>query len=139
MSAFLSSIQLPIEGRFLRKLTKREWEILLLLAESFPDTEAADKSYITLKSYHNYKNRLCRKLGFKRAADLADFATKRKDQIELWAQWLMPDRSNIIRLDTQQQLNINGGFSAAPFTKNKLTLQIFDTSNFEVSKICSVN
>ena len=88
MSAFLSSIQLPIEGRFLRKLTKREWEILLLLAESFPDTEAADKSYITLKSYHNYKNRLCRKLGFKRAADLADFATKRKDQIELWAQWL---------------------------------------------------
>lgn len=101
MNTFFPPSKLTIEGRILRTLTRQEWKTLLLLAKSFPDTEAADKSCITLKSYHNYKNRLCRKLGFKRAADLADFATKRKDQIELWAQWLMLDELGIIRLNTQ--------------------------------------
>lgn len=69
----------------LPSLTHREWEILLLLTEGIACDIAADRACVTRKSFHNYKNRICRKLGFRSCGDLTDFAIGKKGEIMAWS------------------------------------------------------
>lgn len=58
----------------MKKLARRETELLLLLAQGFTNQEAADVMRVSVKTTETYRVRICTKLGFKTRAALFRYA-----------------------------------------------------------------
>lgn len=68
----------------LATITKREWQVLLLLAEGKSAGEIGEKLCLTTKSVHNSKNRIGKKL-MKRGYMMLDrFAREKKEILFHW-------------------------------------------------------
>ncbi len=63
-------------------LSKREKEILLLIAEGLKNGEIADKLFISHRTADTHKTHLIKKLNLKSTAELACFATINLDVIK---------------------------------------------------------
>lgn len=68
----------------LATLTRREWEVLLLLAEGKHAAEIAEHLYVTVKSVHNNKNRIGNKLALKGYLTLNRFAKEKQLSLHCW-------------------------------------------------------
>lgn len=68
----------------LATLSSREWEVLLLLTEGKSNAEIAERIFITVKSLHNNKNRISRKLSIKGYRSLNNFAANNKRALKYW-------------------------------------------------------
>jgi two-component system response regulator NreC len=68
----------PARDDFIRygKLTRREKEILQLIAEGKSNREIADKLFISLKTVDNHRMNLMRKLNIHKSIDLITFALR---------------------------------------------------------------
>jgi len=64
-------------------ITKREREILLLLAEGIKNAEIAERLFISPRTVETHKTHLLRKLKLKCTAELTCFAVTRKSELEL--------------------------------------------------------
>lgn len=62
-------------------LNRSEWKTLLLLAEGNSIQDMADRLCITIKSVHNYKNRVGRKLRLTGKSTLTQFARGNREEI----------------------------------------------------------
>ncbi|MCF0055102.1 helix-turn-helix transcriptional regulator [Dyadobacter sp. CY356] len=69
------------EGSF-DSLTKREWDVLLLVADDVPNENIADNLSLALKSVKTYKTRIAIKLSLLGRDQLARFARKNKDWLQ---------------------------------------------------------
>ncbi len=69
-------------------LTPREWEVLLLLAEGKTAVQIAEQLCITVKSVHNNKNRIGRKIFLKGYFSVSRFALKRRKILLQWFELL---------------------------------------------------
>ncbi|MDD3115568.1 MAG: response regulator transcription factor, partial [Anaerovibrio sp.] len=58
------------------ELSKREKEVLALLAHGYSLSVIAEKLYISIKTVSTYKTRLMQKLGFTQKHELVDYALK---------------------------------------------------------------
>lgn len=72
----LNDIQRERNTPILQKLTKREIEILQLIAQGLNDDSIADKLFISKHTAHTHRNRLVKKLGVANTASLVAFAVK---------------------------------------------------------------
>lgn len=68
----------------LLKLTPREWDVLVLIAQSYPSKNIAESLCITPKSVCNYKNRICAKLQIDNSWDLFLFASQNKEYLTVF-------------------------------------------------------
>jgi len=68
----------------LATLSSREWEVLLLLTEGKSNAEIAERIFITVKSLHNNKNRISRKLSIKGYRSLNTYAANNKIALKYW-------------------------------------------------------
>lgn len=58
------------------ELSKREKEVLSLLARGYSLSVIAEKLYISIKTVSTYKTRLMQKLGFSQKHELVEYALK---------------------------------------------------------------
>jgi len=58
-------------------LTPREGEILIALAQGYPNREIAEELEISVKTIDSHRTKLMRKLGLRNNSDLTRFAIKR--------------------------------------------------------------
>lgn len=70
LNSFISSQDEDVE------LSKREKEVLSLLAHGYSLSVIADKLYISIKTVSTYKTRLMHKLGFSQKHELVDYALR---------------------------------------------------------------
>lgn len=70
LNSFISSKDEDVE------LSKREKEVLSLLAHGYSLSVIADKLYISIKTVSTYKTRLMQKLGFTQKHELVDYALR---------------------------------------------------------------
>ena len=70
LNSFISSQNEEVE------LSKREKEVLSLLAHGYSLSVIADKLYISIKTVSTYKTRLMQKLGFTQKHELVDYALR---------------------------------------------------------------
>ena len=70
MDSFISKNEEDVE------LSKREKEVLALLAHGYSLSVIAEKLYISIKTVSTYKTRLMQKLGFTQKHELVDYALK---------------------------------------------------------------
>ena len=70
LNSFISSQDEDVE------LSKREKEVLSLLAHGYSLSVIADKLYISIKTVSTYKTRLMQKLGFSQKHELVDYALR---------------------------------------------------------------
>lgn len=70
LNSFISSQDEDVE------LSKREREVLSLLAHGYSLSVIADKLYISIKTVSTYKTRLMQKLGFSQKHELVDYALR---------------------------------------------------------------
>lgn len=66
----------PSAEPLLDKLSKRELEVLHLLALGMTNQSIADRMILSVKTIESYRSRLLRKLHLKSRADIVDFAIK---------------------------------------------------------------
>ena len=70
LDSFISKNEEDVE------LSKREKEVLALLAHGYSLSVIAEKLYISIKTVSTYKTRLMQKLGFTQKHELVDYALK---------------------------------------------------------------
>jgi DNA-binding NarL/FixJ family response regulator len=58
-------------------LSKREVEILKLIAEGFGNKEISDKLFISIRTVESHKNHIMQKLGFRSVVEMVRYAIKR--------------------------------------------------------------
>jgi DNA-binding NarL/FixJ family response regulator len=68
----------PINNDWDEALTKRELEVLQLIAEGFSNSEIADKLFISIRTVDTHKNNLISKTGSKNIVSLLIYAIKNK-------------------------------------------------------------
>jgi DNA-binding NarL/FixJ family response regulator len=83
---FPNHIQQPLGD--LRELTRREWDIILLLARGYDTSQIAVNICIEPKSVNNYRRRISVKLGLKGRNKLAWYCWTNKETLENWHKFL---------------------------------------------------
>lgn len=73
--AFSSALE-EFEQQALKSLSKRELEVLTLVAQGHTNQAIADRLYLSVKTVESYRSRLMTKLNLKSRADLTQFAIK---------------------------------------------------------------
>jgi len=63
-------------------LTRREIEILLLIAEGKKNSEIAGMLYISHRTVEAHKTHLCNKLNLRSTSELTCFASSKKEDLE---------------------------------------------------------
>lgn len=71
------SIGNPVSSSFIPKLTRREKEVLDLIAREYTNQEIADTLFISTKTVENHRSNLIQKLGVKNTAGLVRVAYER--------------------------------------------------------------
>lgn len=67
-----------VENSDLSVLSKRELEVLKMLAEGLPNYEIAEKLFISLRTVESHKSHIMQKLDFRTTAELVKFAIRNK-------------------------------------------------------------
>lgn len=69
-------------NRKLYKLTIREWDVLVLLADGLTNSEIGDELFVEAKSIENYKSRISSKLQLYGRNTLFRFSTRHRDHLK---------------------------------------------------------
>jgi DNA-binding NarL/FixJ family response regulator len=69
-------------GKYDNLLTKREIEILLLIAEGLKNHEIAERLFISPRTADTHKKNICRKLNLNCTVELACYAAANKDELK---------------------------------------------------------
>jgi len=74
----------PVRDLAMASLSAREWKVLLLLSEGKSNAEIAEEMFVTVKSVHNNKNRISRKLSLSGYQTLNNFAKENREKLIHW-------------------------------------------------------
>lgn len=70
-------------------LTKREWAVLVQVANDFSNAEIADRISTSTKSVENYRSRIGEKLDLRGCKVLARFARRHATELRYWYQLII--------------------------------------------------
>lgn len=96
----------------LSRLSQREWMVLLLLADGFCTDIVAEILCVTVKSVHNYKNRIAQKLSLEGYGAVDSFARKYHDVFYTWSPLLRREVNRLVmarKMDNLDMERTSGG------------------------------
>lgn len=69
-------LRVTLQGEPPRILTKREREVLVLVAQGYTSREIADRLFVTVRTVWDHRSSILRKLGARNLADLTRYAIR---------------------------------------------------------------